>query len=98
MLKERFAPVKTQASRKKRRNGDWAAYEEELTRLAEKPYLDLPVKAQERLANPAKNPQVSFGVAIHSQPGCAADSRVGILPATDSNAYFKPKHSPDRRG
>ena len=73
-LKERFEPASRKelyraelASRKKKRSEDWAAYGEELTRLAEKAYPDLPVEAQERLAlnqylTQLENPQVYFGV------------------------------------
>ena len=73
-LEERFEPASKKelyraelASRKKKRTEDWATYGEELTRLAEKAYPDLSVKAQERLAlnqylTQLQNPQVALGV------------------------------------
>ena len=53
--------------RKKQRQEGWATYGEDLLRLAEKAYPNLPSEAQERLAlnqylTQLDNPQVAFGV------------------------------------
>ena len=73
-LEERFEPASRKelyraelASRKKKRNEDWATYGEELTRLTEKAYPDLSIEAQQRLAlnqylAQLENPQVAFSV------------------------------------
>ena len=56
-LQERFEPASRKGlyraelqSRRKLRSEDWATYGEELIRIAEKAYPDLPVEAQQRLA------------------------------------------------
>ena len=73
-LQERFEPASRKElyraelqGRKKQRQEDWATYGEELIRIAEKAYPDLPVEAQQRLAlnqflAQLDNPQVAFGV------------------------------------
>ena len=73
-LLERFEPASKKElyraelqTRKKQRKEGWATYGEDLLRLAEKAYPDLPSEAQERLAlnqylTQLDSPQVAFGV------------------------------------